>query len=174
MIIVGVQTLRTLPPADAPDAAASELAAKPPVHISIPSLKIDAPVISLGMTRTGQMEVPESPKEVGWFQMGAKPGEKGNAVLAGHRDTMLGTDAIFINLQHVQTGALIAVQDAGGQTRNFTVSDVAVYEAGNAPMEELFGKNDEALLRLITCTGWWNPLKGTYDHRLVVTAKLQP
>lgn len=139
-----------------------------PIRLRIPRLSVDAPVIPVGLERDGAMGIPQSAEEVGWFNRGVKPGTTGNAVLAGHLDTVLGTPGVFAQLRAMQPGDPIEVTDANGTLQRFTVRTTAVYPEDQAPLEEIFGAASGAQLRLITCHGPWGG--ETYQERLVVTA----
>src|SRR5579864_1086732 len=55
-----------------------------PAHLTIPAIGLSASVESVGLTKTGAMAVPSNTNNVGWFSLGYRPGEVGNAVLTGH------------------------------------------------------------------------------------------
>src|SRR5438309_658887 len=77
-----------------------EAAARPPlpVRLVIPAIQVDASVEQVGRTPDGAMDVPKESNDVGWYKLGFRPGEQGNAVMAGHLDTA--TDrAVFWDLQ---------------------------------------------------------------------------
>ncbi len=142
-----------------------------PVSLSIPSLSIEAPIISVGLLEDGSMEVPESTDEVGWYRHGAKIGEKGNAVLAGHVDSYKGP-AIFFELKNIEIGAVINVIGENGEEKEFKVTKKETYKSNEAPIEEIFGESDSANLNLITCTGTFDYDSRHYLDRLVVYAEL--
>ncbi len=73
-------------------------------RLSIPSLKIDTAIQPVGLTKEGNMGVPSSESDVGWLKQGPKPGEAGNAVLAGHFDSARGGSAVFYNLHKLKPG----------------------------------------------------------------------
>ncbi len=55
-----------------------------PRRIVIPRLHASAPIVAVG-TRHRELTIPLSPKVVGWWSGGAKPGQRtGTALLAGH------------------------------------------------------------------------------------------
>ncbi len=49
------------------------------------------------------MGVPDNGHDVAWFKLGARPGEEGNAVIAGHVDDQKGP-AIFYHLDKLTKG----------------------------------------------------------------------
>lgn len=142
-----------------------------PAALTIPSLEINADVISVGLLEDGAMEVPENVNEVGWFEPGIKPGQIGNAVLAGHVDSYEGP-AIFFELRDLQKGDEIIVTGEKGEELTFAVTSLESYATDAAPIEKIFGPSDSRHLNLITCTGSFNRDSGEYPDRLVVYTEL--
>jgi LPXTG-site transpeptidase (sortase) family protein len=141
-----------------------------PVRLRIPMLHIDAPVLPVGLTHTGEMDVPSGADEVGWFAPGIFPGETGNAVLAGHRDTFIRSRAIFADLKKLTKNDDVYVDTASGQTLHFRVRTSSTYPYDKAPLQEIFGASSGRSLNLITCSGIWD--RWTYTDRLVVFTTL--
>ena len=147
-----------------------------PTRLRIPMLHIDAAVLGVGATTTGQMDAPTS-KAVNspywssafWYQRGAAPGEMGNAVIAGHVDRVGGDPALFWSLSSLKTGDTLSVLTQSQQEVRFSVDRVVRYPA-TAPTNEMlaavFGPSSEHHLNLITCSGVWTG--SGYDERLVV------
>jgi LPXTG-site transpeptidase (sortase) family protein len=143
-----------------------------PVRLTIPKLRIDAPVLRVGLTSQGYMDIPRGAFEIGWFERGTRPGNRGNAVFAGHLDTTLGTPGAFAHLSDLRPGDIVEVQDTGNVTRRFKVVRQEIYDQANAPMQEIFGPSDRSRLQLITCDGVWLKDKRIYSQRLVVYTEL--
>ena len=141
-----------------------------PVRLFVPRLGVNAPIEQVGVTRQGNMDVPSGAETVGWYKLGPKPGEKGNAVISGHLDTLLGP-AVFWRLNELVQGDEIVVRDARAELRTFSVVRTQAYDAANAPLEEIFGSGSGVNLQLITCNGSWVEHKRSYDKRLVVFAR---
>ncbi|MDN7242145.1 class F sortase [Planococcus sp. N028] len=142
-----------------------------PAQIEIPSIGVKASVEQTGILENGEMGVPEDVNEVGWFEPGYKTGEKGHAVLAGHVDSLTGP-AIFYNLEKVKAGEKVTIKDADGREMVFEVKEISSYETDEAPIEEIFGKSEQRMINLITCTGDFNRKIGSHEERLVVSAEL--
>ena len=53
-----------------------------PIRLTIPKIKVDATIKSLGLTSNGNMDTAKGPYDVGWFNLGPRPGEIGSAVIA--------------------------------------------------------------------------------------------
>jgi hypothetical protein len=73
------------------------------VRIAIPAIGVSAPVVPLGLDRTGALEVPRDFAETGWWTGGARPGERGPAVVVGHVDSSSGP-AVFFRLGDLPRG----------------------------------------------------------------------
>lgn len=141
-----------------------------PARLSIPSLGIDAAVEHVGLTPEGDMDIPKDPWKVGWYMLGARPGEPGNAVMAGHLDSLTGK-AVFWDLKKLQPGDEMTVTDDTGEEHTFVVMESEIFDYKTAPLEEIFGKSDEKRLNLITCEGTWNTRENRYSQRLTVFAE---
>ena len=144
-----------------------------PVRVRIPSQDIDAQVVPVGITPTGEMEAPSGYDEVGWYRYGARPGETGRAVLAGHLDSRDGP-AVFFQLGSLQPGDTVEVQFGDGAgTRVFTVRELAQYPADGAPLNDIFGPVDRPELVLITCAGEFEGPESGYSERVIVYADVE-
>lgn len=141
-----------------------------PVRVRIPSQSIDAQVVPVGITPTGEMEAPSGYDEVGWYRYGARPGEPGRAVLAGHLDSRDGP-AVFFQLGWLQPGDTIEVHfEDGAETRVFAVRELAQYPVDGAPLGDIFGHVDHPELVLITCAGQFEGPEAGYSERVIVYA----
>jgi LPXTG-site transpeptidase (sortase) family protein len=143
---------------------------KGPALLSIPAIKLEAPIAHTGITSRGTMAVPVSYSQVGWYRYGTAPGQQGSAVMAGHVDNGAGLSAVFADLEALKRGDEIIVETAEGERIRFAVEGVRQYPYQEVPEEEIFGRADEARLNLITCAGEWLAEKETYSERLVVYA----
>ncbi len=142
-----------------------------PKILNIPKLGINAKVQYVGLNSTDEMDVPSNNNDVAWFNLGAIPGEKGSAVIAGHLNGRSGEPAIFWDLHKLKTGDDLYVVDNSGNKKYFQVVSIKKYKTNSAPMEKIFGLNNEIYLNLITCGGAWDRAENTYDERLVVFTK---
>ncbi|TMC21306.1 MAG: class F sortase [Chloroflexi bacterium] len=147
-----------------------------PTRLQIPSLHIDAPVMGVGATASGQMDAPVSSAinspywtSVFWYAPGVAPGQAGNAVVAGHVDRAGGGPAVFWSLATLRAGDSVFVQTRDRHTLTFVVEHMVKYTS-DAPerdvLQAVFGPTTEHHLNLITCSGAWTG-QG-YDERLVV------
>lgn len=143
-----------------------------PVRLVIPGIEVNAPVIRVGLTSSGAVDVPKGPSEVAWYQLGPRPGAEGSSVITGHfgpwRD---GSRSVFDNLNQLKLGDTVQVKDDKGVTLTFKVRETKMYNANEAPTE-VFTKTGGAYLNLITCQGDWLSGQRTYTQRLVVFTEL--
>ncbi|MEV7566803.1 class F sortase [Streptomyces tanashiensis] len=160
----------TPPPRPAPEPA--PLARSRPVTVAVPAITIEAPVIELGLDATGRLGTPpvDNPRVVGWYAQGPTPGERGTAVVVGHRDTRTGP-AVFLNLNSLSSGNTVRVARADGKVAVFTVDRVRTYAKNDFPDKEVYGATGRPELRLLTCGGTFDRGKG-YEANIVVFAHL--
>ncbi|OLZ63555.1 class F sortase [Streptomyces amritsarensis] len=148
------------------------LPGSPPGRIRIPAIRVDAPLVGLGLDRGGHLEVPPPERRdlAGWYRDGTTPGATGTAVIAGHVDDAAGP-GVFYHLGALRRGAAIEVPRADGRTAVFTVHAVEVHDARAFPDTRVYGPSPRAELRVITCGGGFSPRTG-YRGNVVVFAHL--
>jgi len=153
-------------------AAAPALPPSPPVRIRIPSIRVDAPLTGLGLTRAGNLDVPPADQKnlAGWYEAGTTPGDTGTAIVAGHVDNARGP-AVFYDLGALTKDSTIEVGRRDGSTALFTVYAVEVYEANDFPDDTVYGAAKRPELRVITCGGGYSKATG-YQGNVVVFARL--
>jgi hypothetical protein len=145
-----------------------------PIQVAIPVIKVSAPVIPLGLTAAGTVEVPllSQPGVVSWFDDGPAPGQRGPAALYGHVATALTGPAVFFRLSDLQAGDTVQVTSADDRVALFRVYRVAVFPKTSFPTREVYGPTPGAELRLITCGGAFNQGTGSYLDNVVAFARL--
>ena len=143
-----------------------------PSHIKIPSIGVDASVQQVGKKPDGSMATPTNFEDVGWYDLGSKPGDPGNAVIAGHVNNALTTSGVFEHLSDVKVGDYITVSDASGKTLVYVVFETDQYPVSEAPAASIFSGSGPSQLVLITCDGAWDASTHSYDKRFVVYARL--
>jgi hypothetical protein len=74
-----------------------------PLHMSIPSIRVDTPLVRLGLNPDRTLQVPIDFSVAGWYALGPSPGEQGPAVIAGHVDSKRGP-AVFFRLGELEPG----------------------------------------------------------------------
>jgi LPXTG-site transpeptidase (sortase) family protein len=138
-----------------------------PTRLQIPKIQVDTAIQPLGLTKAGDLDVPSTIVEVGWYKLGSRPGNTGAAVIDGHLDGLHGQPGVFANLKRLQKGDTIVVIDDNGTTITFQVSQIRSYSQSLHPAE-VFESKSGTHLNLITCSGAWDTAQNSYDQRLVV------
>ncbi|EFL36415.1 secreted protein [Streptomyces viridochromogenes DSM 40736] len=144
----------------------------PPARVRIPAIRVDAPVLPVGLDADGWVGAPppEDPNLAGWFTGAVTPGEKGTAVVVGHVDNQQGP-AVFYALGALKKGNRIEVARQDGKTVVFEVYGIEVFEKENFPGDRVYGSKGAAELRVITCGGGFSQQSG-YAGNVVVFARL--
>ncbi len=141
-----------------------------PVSVEIPSIGVRAPVIKLGLNPDRSLEVPTDFGDTGWWSGGARPGERGPAVIVGHVDSKTGP-AIFYRLGELRRGDKVVVVGRDGSRVRFTVEGSEKYPKDDFPTARVYGRTDGPTLRLITCGGDFDSSTGHYVDNTVVYAR---
>jgi LPXTG-site transpeptidase (sortase) family protein len=142
-----------------------------PKRLKIPSIAVDANILSVGLAADGSMDAPKDAAEVAWFNLGERPGNLGSAVITGHYGTWKnGNSSVFDNLHKLKKGDRIYVEDDNGATVSFIVRESRSYDPA-ADATDVFSSDDErSHLNIITCEGIWNEDAESFSKRLVVFA----
>jgi sortase (surface protein transpeptidase) len=106
----------------------------------------------VGVRSDGNLATPtHNPWEnVGWYDLGPHPCERGSAVIDGHLDRPGGYPAIFWRLRDLQVGDDVEVTNSAGQTLHFLVIHIAYCPPDRAPLQDIFGNLGGTYLNLIT------------------------
>ena len=171
--LIGSKVVAMAPPA-APRTESFNRIAGPitPARLRIPSIGVDAWIGAVGLRGDGSMDVPDNLWTSSWLAKGPRPGQAGNAVIAGHRG--VGTPALFSHLENVRAGDRIYVSDAAGNELIYVVTGVASLDLSRSTQVAVFGPTTAQQLVLITCFGRYVASARTYDHRLVVFSRPLP
>lgn len=140
-----------------------------PVRLKIPKINVDTAIEYVGLTANGAMDVPKNPDNVAWFEFGPRPGDNGSAIIAGHYGHWKnGKGSVFDDLNKLQVGDSLVVEDEKGATATFVVRTSRIYDP-RADASDVFSSNDgKSHLNLVTCEGVWNKVSKSYSERLVV------
>lgn len=143
-------------------------AAVVPESIEIPSLDLEAPLMKLGMTKGGDVELPpyEKPKVAGWFKHSAVPGDKGASVIIGHVDTKT-APAVFYKLRQLRKGETVKVVRSDGNVAKFRVDSIEQVNKDSFPTRKVYIEDG---LKLVTCGGTFDYAKHEYVDNIIVYA----
>jgi hypothetical protein len=159
------------PAVDPTDALA--MRSSPPVRIKIDRIDVDAPFIGLTLGSSGVLNVPPPTDRnlAGWYKDGVTPGARGNALVLGHVDTIMGP-AVFWGLGSLKPGDVVEITRTDASVATFAVDSVESFPKDDFPDDRVYGKTPDAQLRLITCGGTYDKKRKDYRDNVVVFAHL--
>jgi sortase (surface protein transpeptidase) len=146
-----------------------------PVRLVIPVIEINASIESVDIRSDGDLATPTRHpwEDVGWYDLGPLPSERGSAVIDGHLDRPGGYPAVFWRLRDIRVGGDVQVISSAGKALHFRVTRIAYYSPDKAPLQDIFGNLGGRYLNLITCAGDWIPGQHQTTLRLVVYTSLE-
>ena len=139
-----------------------------PRSIVIGDLKLDTPVVAVGLEDDGQLEIPDE-TEVGWYQYGSAPGLPGATVLAAHVSWNR-TIGPFHDIGNLEPGAEVDVVADDGSIRVYQVVERALYDKDELPLDRIWTTTGDETLVLITCGGSYNADIRRYRQNIVIYA----
>ncbi len=99
-----------------------------PTRLILPGLGITTTVVPVGGDDGGDLEIPDNPQALGWWQDGAAPGDdRGAVVIDGHVDSYRYGTGFFVNLRRLQSGDAVVLDGQGGARTDWTVGSAALY-----------------------------------------------
>lgn len=145
-----------------------------PIRVSIPKIKIDAPIEQVAL-KGDSLDAPKDLLNVGWYNNGTMPGEDGTVTMNGHFEpTTSKKVAAFDKLYTLHKGDVIYVTDENGNNITFTVRETRKYNPETDDKALYDGIDKKSHLNLITSEGTWNQMTQSYSNRIVVFADKQP
>lgn len=156
-------------PAPSPDASRS--ADMQPRLLSIPRLRVKAPIDPVGVASDGEAEVPEDARRVGWYRFGPAPGSsKGSAVIVGHVDSRTQGLGVLAKLDDVRADDRVDVRGSDGSSTEYRIVSRRTVPKDELADSGVFRRDGKPVLTLITCTGPFLKDRGGYQDNLVITA----
>ena len=140
-------------PVDAPPAVRAPWEPGAPRRLSLPSLGIDVPVVPVEAPGR-RLVPPRDPWQLGWWADGARPGDRGSAIVAGH--TVHGSaEGALDHIERLQAGDPVVVKTRRAQL-SYAVASVRVLDKDQlaARAERLFDQEGPSRLVLVTCENW--------------------
>ena len=143
-----------------------------PTQLAIPTRNVQMPILPVGVTGDGSMEIPPSSDEAGWYRFGAGIGAtRGTAIIAGHVDSYVTLSrGPLANLAGSRKGDLIQVATLDG-TVDYQVVSVEKTSKTRIDWPTVFTRDGSHRLVLITCGGKWDRKAGHYESNIIVTAQ---
>ncbi|NUU33243.1 class F sortase [Arthrobacter sp. C9C5] len=141
-----------------------------PRFLTVAGTTINMPIVKVGVSPDGAMEIPEPFNQAGWYRFGPAPGAAaGTAVVAAHVDTT--SDAApFSQLKSLAPGTLVTVQRIGALPLNFRVIQVELMAKDAFDGASVFRRDGPPQLKLVTCGGRWLDEQQNYGDNVIVTA----
>ena len=145
-----------------------------PVQITIPSIKVHANVMLLGLAADRTVETPPLSRvgEAGWYRYSPTPGTIGPSVLLGHVDSAVYGKGVFFDLGAMHQGDVVSILRADHKVATFSVTRVVEYPKKSFPTQAIYGNTPNAQIRLITCGGRFDSHARSYVDNIVVFATL--
>ncbi|PRH78277.1 hypothetical protein C6N75_15780 [Streptomyces solincola] len=152
-------------------ASASASVSSPPVALTLPGHPAALPVAPVTADRRGVLAVPDSPRKLGWWAPGARPGAAhGTVLIAGHLDSTSHGPGPFERLHTVPIGARAVVTTADGVRHPYRVTARRTHPVSALP-DGLFTTAGPPRLVLVTCTGAFDPEAHAYADNLFLYAE---
>lgn len=142
-----------------------------PIRISIPAIRVNAPIVPLGLNRDQTMQVPTKLGDAGWFRPGPEPGEQGAAVVVGHLNAG-NAPGVFANLRAVRRGAVIKIRRRDGTLVRFVARSMIQVPKNRFPTARVYARTKQPTLRVITCAGHWNPVTRRHPDNYIIFATI--
>ena len=141
-----------------------------PRFLTVAGTTINMPIVEVGVSPDGAMEIPEPFEEAGWYRFGPAPGAAaGTAVVAAHVDTT-SDSAPFSQLKSLAPGTLVTVQREGAPPLTFRVTGVELMAKDAFDGTSIFRRDGPHQLKLVTCGGRWLDEQQDYGDNVIVTA----
>ncbi|MGW2835668.1 class F sortase [Streptomyces sp. NPDC001286] len=146
-----------------------------PSSLTLPRLDVRATVKAVGVAADGQIEIPDNPKQVGWYRYSPAPGSpEGSTVIVGHVDSKGRGLGVLVALNDVRAGDRVLVRQKDGGEVEYRVSSRRTIGKRDLAASGAFRREGPAVLTLITCAGPYLKDNGGYQNNLVVTAVEAP
>lgn len=140
-----------------------------PRYLTIEKLGVyNARILAMGVNSDGELMTPNNIFDVGWYDASGLPGMGGTLMIDGHNGGPH-VHGVFKNLPSLAEGDLITIERGDGLIYKYRVVEnkAILLSEANAYMA-VAAKSPEAgkeSVTLISCTGEWSDLQGTYLSR---------
>ena len=139
-----------------------------PAKLTSKDLDLSVAVTPVGVTKDGEMELPETVKQVGWYRFGALPSSSaGTTVLAAHVDTRAEGLGPFSHLREAKKGDEVTIVDEAGRERRYRVAAVTSLAKKKIDWDQVFDRRGNPRLVMVTCGGAYDQDSGYRDNVLV-------
>lgn len=142
-----------------------------PKYIDIPKLSVHARILSLGITKNGNLAAPNNVYDAGWYRQSSQPGQNGAMLIDGHISNWQ-AKGVFYGLNKLTPGDPVTITRGDSQQFNYRVVKTQLVSADQVDMSSLLVSQNTALpgLNLISCSGDVIPGTNEFSKRLIVYA----
>lgn len=137
--------------------------------VTLPSLRVSAPIVRVGIDADRLMVVPKNAGDVGWLDQGGIPGRTNNVVLAGHI-RYSGAAGTFSRLAELQPGAFV-VLTIDKRHLIYRVLWNCSFPRDTNLVDHIMGYTDVPSVTLISCGGVFDTAARTHTNRIAVRAE---
>ncbi|MCY3887318.1 MAG: class F sortase [Chloroflexi bacterium] len=143
----------------------------------IPSARIKAALVRIGLTPSRALGAPDNPYVIGWWENGPAPGQSGNVLLAGHRDftDKDGNQGLGVCwfLAEMQEGDFALIRDNAQEVHHlYTVTEVVSLPWNSEDGVAYLAPSPDPILTLVTCEGSFDENTHNYSNRRILVAAL--
>ena len=140
-----------------------------PRYLTINRFGQKARVLKLGLLKNGNLDVPRSIYDAGWYSATSKPGQAGATLIIGH-STGPTKQGIFGKLGQLVAGDTVAIERGDGQKFQYKVVTKKTFPTKSVDMASALvpitpGKPG---LNLMTCAGDYAGVREGYKERVIV------
>lgn len=142
-----------------------------PKYLVIPKLRINTNVYTVGTTKDGAIDAPQTAWSVGWYQDGTLPGNgSGAALIDGHANDAFNTPGVFYELSSLTVGDSITIIRGDDTQLHYKVVKMTEEPLKDIDMNKVLRSADPTKegLNLITCGGKYDKTTQSYTDRVVV------
>ena len=146
-------------------------------ELLVPSARIRASLVKVGLARGNAFGAPDNPDVIGWWENGPQPGQQGNVLLDGHRDFSdidenLGT-AVCWSLPQTVVGDVMILRDNAVELHYiYEVTETLSVRWNDPDAVRFLQPSEDSILTLITCEGSFDDEAHNYSNRRIVVAAL--
>ena len=146
-------------------------------ELLVPSARIRASLVKVGLARGNAFGAPDNPEVIGWWENGPQPGQQGNVLLDGHRDFSdinenMGTGVCWALPQTVVGDVMIIRDSAVGVHYVYEVTETISVRWDDPDAVRFLQPSEGSILTLITCEGSFDDEAHNYSNRRIVVAAL--
>ena len=145
--------------------------------VLIPSARIKAAIVRIGLTANNAFGAPDNPYVIGWWEDGPAPGQTGNVLLDGHRDFTDQDDnqgaGVCWFIPDTQVADFVIIRDNARAVHHlYQVTEIVSLPWDSQDGVAYLAPSREPTLTLVTCEGSFDEGDHNYSNRRILVAEL--